>query len=490
MLQSLNEKKPEKLIWDNVVPFARRSKPSEFDPARMYKFITWNVAGLRGVLRKDASALSRFMKKEKPDILCLQETKLNPAEAKENQQLGVVPGYWFVDHVSHAKKGYSGTRVYIHTAGLGKEWHVATTCGLAFPAETTPVLLAPSHPLQSGAGGGGATASVERTVREGSDQVRWPPDEEGRVQTIWLQPRTSTGLLAGASGVFPVRTPSCIEGGEKTGTSTTSRKRSREVASSPTSPASPDKKKRKIENGEDGTSWPMGCEDTANKGGVLGSAIASFFPSLAVVNTYIPNSGMTLDRLPYRIEHFDAAMRSYLYDMQQYCQRNAQEWMETQEKSTKEKRSSRSPDRNSSGRRRSTSPMKETTPALYPSGVIWTGDLNVAEKDFDRYYAGTWKKMQECSGFTPEERFSFRETLDHLGGACDAFRMLYPQAGPTYTFWSSRISGREKGLGWRLDYFVVSKNLMPFVVDVFPMPEVQGSDHCPVQMWLKKQLDD
>lgn len=388
--ESLACKKTEQMIWDDVVPFSRRTARDDFDPQTMWKFITWNVAGLRGILRKDDTALLRLMKKEQPDVLCLQETKLNPAEAEANKSLGMIPNYEFVDHVSYTKKGYSGTRVYLHQNRVIEEMNAVTTCGFTFPQDwRTPEGTAACQPFE--------------IPRRGSDNTLWPPEMEGRVQTVWLAPHGPAGGNRAAGG------------GKRRG----------------------------------GKSSGINVE-----GDVL--------PTLALVNTYVPNSGMALDRLPYRIEHFDKWMRSYLQDVQSFCYAN-------QIKTPPKKEA------------------KRTEPPPQPCGVIWTGDLNVAERDFDRYFAGSFKKMQECSGFTPEERCSFRETLQKLNGAQDAFRLLYPDAGPVYTFWSARINGRAKGLGWRLDYFVVSEKLTPFVVEVLAMPEYTASDHCPVQMWLKKQ---
>lgn len=469
VVSSLKEKKTEEGIWKEVTPFVRRTKAGDFKPSHMYKMITWNVAGLRGILRKDADVLTRLMEAEQPDVLCLQETRLNPAEEKENGRLGMVPHYRFVDHVSHTKKGYSGTRVYLHEKRLLQELQAVTTCGFAFPddakwqqppqddplkAEDDPQVVSSmarkKRKLEEEKESAGADPSTSTGVtllppkdaRCGSDQVYWPPEIEGRLQTVWLQPVLSFPATPKKEDPHRSRSRSPSRG----------RKEAEEAVASSSSPETP------------------------------------FFPSLALINTYIPNSGMGLDRLPYRIDHFDTAMRSYLRDIQTQCHTNAEKvWRQQADKggklSTRQMNASTS---HKDAASTASSPGVASLP--FPSGIIWCGDLNVAERDFDRYYAGTWGKMQECSGFTPEERFSFRETLEQLGGACDSFRHLYPNAGPTYTFWSARINGRVKGLGWRLDYFVVSKNLIPFVVDVFPMPEIQASDHCPVQMWLKKRI--
>ncbi|KEG12697.1 apurinic/apyrimidinic endonuclease [Trypanosoma grayi] len=334
-------KKTENSIWSQVEPFQRRTEAKDFEPEHMFKLITWNVAGLRGLLRKDARAIQQLLEAEQPDALCLQETKLNP-EDPQNTTLGEVPGYRFVDHACRAKKGYSGTRTYIKDT-VAAEWKTTTVKGF-------------------------------NTLKSAQNVGRSDGDDEGRVLTTYF----GTG-------------------------------------------------------GKDSNEF-----------------------ALALVNTYIPNSGMTLERLPYRYQTFDVKVRQHLCALSASCRPFTRGGANDASVGT--------------------SPL---------TGFIWTGDLNVAERDYDRYFAGTYKAMQKCSGFTPEERVSFRETL-RLTGAVDTFRALYPRAAPVYTFWSARINGRARGLGWRLDYFVVSAALASRVVDCFTMPHVMGSDHCPVQMWLRK----
>ncbi|RNF13541.1 AP-endonuclease [Trypanosoma cruzi] len=328
-------RKTEKDIWSQVEPFQRRTAAKDFDSKQMLKFITWNVAGLRGLLRKDGQAIQRLLEEERPDALCLQETKLNPDDP-QNVKLGEVPGYCFVDHVCRAKKGYSGTRTYIKNTAA-TEWKTVTVKGFD-------------------------------TLKSPQDVGHSDGDEEGRVLTTYF--------------------------------------------------------------------------------GTQGKGNETF--ALALVNTYIPNSGMSLERLPYRCQKFDLRIRQHLCALG-----------------------------------RSYNHGKEEGDAPSLAGFIWAGDLNVAERDYDRYFAGSYKAMQKCSGFTPEERASFRETL-RVANAVDTFRALYPKAAPVYTFWSARINGRARGLGWRLDYFVVSTALARHVVDCFTMPHVMGSDHCPLQMWLRR----
>ncbi|CAM37706.1 apurinic/apyrimidinic endonuclease-redox protein [Leishmania braziliensis MHOM/BR/75/M2904] len=350
-LAALNTKKSEAEIWSNVVPFARKTADSDFDPAHMYKFITWNVAGLRGLLKKNASVLREFIEAEKPDVLCLQETKLNTDEADANAVLGVVDGYTFVDHPCAFKRGYSGTRTYMKNSTFVQQLHARCTRGFILPSTPQADAATGSPVLVEGAG-----------------------DEEGRVLTTFLS-----------------------------------------------------------------------------------SDSTSSSPSLriALVNTYVANSGMGLARLPYRIQSFDPNMREYLHQLDVWATPNA------------------------------AVPSVAAGSGGSPYGFIWAGDLNVAERDYDRYYAGTFKSMQESSGFAPEERMSFRETMRRTSSV-DVFRQLYPQAGPVYSFWSQRINGRLRNLGWRLDYFIVSSRLALYVVDCFPMPTVMGSDHCPFQMWMRR----
>ena len=84
------------------------------------------------------------------------------------------------------------------------------------------------------------------------------------------------------------------------------------------------------------------------------------------------------------------------------------------------------------------------------------------------------------SGFTIEERKSFSDLLSE--GFIDTFRYLYPDRKDAYTWWSYRKNVREKNIGWRIDYFVISQSLKNSLVDSCIYSEVLGSDHCPVGM--------
>jgi len=108
--------------------------------------------------------------------------------------------------------------------------------------------------------------------------------------------------------------------------------------------------------------------------------------------------------------------------------------------------------------------------------VIITGDFNTAHNEID---LARPKENEKNTGFLPEERVWIDKYLAH--GLVDVFRHLYPNA-VRYTWWTYRMHAREKNIGWRLDYFLVSESLIPRVDDVIIMDEIMGSDHCPVTL--------
>ena len=106
--------------------------------------------------------------------------------------------------------------------------------------------------------------------------------------------------------------------------------------------------------------------------------------------------------------------------------------------------------------------------------VIYCGDLNVAHEEIDL------KNPDEnhfSAGFSDEERNKFSELLK--SGFKDTYREIYPKS-IKYTWWSYRTRARERGVGWRIDYFVVSNRFMDKVKDSIIYDDIEGSDHCPV----------
>ena len=107
--------------------------------------------------------------------------------------------------------------------------------------------------------------------------------------------------------------------------------------------------------------------------------------------------------------------------------------------------------------------------------VIYCGDFNVAHEEIDLKNPGT---NHHSAGFTDEERNKMTALLS--SGFTDTFRYLYPEKTDAYTWWSYMFHAREKNVGWRIDYFIVSKRLENKIKDSKIYAEVMGSDHCPV----------
>jgi len=110
--------------------------------------------------------------------------------------------------------------------------------------------------------------------------------------------------------------------------------------------------------------------------------------------------------------------------------------------------------------------------------VILCGDLNVAHKEID---LANPKTNTKNPGFLPEER----EWMDSFinAGYIDVFRFFDPTPG-NYTWWSYRTKAREKNIGWRIDYFIITDNLLDEIDNCEILNEVMGSDHCPIRLDL------
>ena len=162
-----------------------------------------------------------------------------------------------------------------------------------------------------------------------------------------------------------------------------------------------------------------------------GRVITLEFKDFYLVNCYTPNSGRELARLEYRMEWEDS-FRNYL----------------------------------------------KTLDKIKP--VVLCGDLNVAHKEIDLKNPKTNRKN---AGFTDEEREKMTTLLEN--GFTDSYRYLYPDKTDAYTWWSYMGHAREKNIGWRIDYFIVSNRFTKNIKDAFIYPEIQGSDHCPVGLIIK-----
>ncbi len=107
--------------------------------------------------------------------------------------------------------------------------------------------------------------------------------------------------------------------------------------------------------------------------------------------------------------------------------------------------------------------------------VVVCGDFNVAHKEID---LKNYKQNKGNAGFTDEEREKFTDLLD--SGFIDSFRYFYPEKGDCYTWWSYLNKARERNIGWRIDYFITSKDIINKVSNPIIYEDVMGSDHCPI----------
>ena len=173
-----------------------------------------------------------------------------------------------------------------------------------------------------------------------------------------------------------------------------------------------------------GVSYGMGMEEHDQEGRIITLEFAEF----QLVNVYTPNSQRGLTRLEYRMR-WEADFRAYVGQL--------------------------------AGKK----------------PVILCGDLNVAHQEIDIKNPAANKNN---AGFTQGERDKLTELLQ--SGFTDSFRHLYPERREAYTWWSYMANARDRNIGWRIDYFLVSDPIRPNIREAAILPEVQGSDHCPVTL--------
>ncbi len=106
--------------------------------------------------------------------------------------------------------------------------------------------------------------------------------------------------------------------------------------------------------------------------------------------------------------------------------------------------------------------------------IVICGDVNTAHKEID---IARPKENEKVSGFLPEERAWIDKFLS--AGFIDSFRILHEEPDQ-YTWWDMITRARERNVGWRIDYFFISDNMKSQIKDAFILPEVMGSDHCPI----------
>ena len=170
--------------------------------------------------------------------------------------------------------------------------------------------------------------------------------------------------------------------------------------------------------------YGIGIEEHDKEGRVITAEFDKYF----LVTCYTPNSQNELKRLDYRMEWEDAFLK-YLKE------------------------------------------LEKSKP------VILCGDLNVAHTEIDLKNPKTNRKN---AGFTDEEREKMTTLLG--SGFTDTFRHFYPDKEGVYSWWSYRFKAREKNAGWRIDYFISSKELNDKLISADIHTDILGSDHCPIEL--------
>ena len=112
--------------------------------------------------------------------------------------------------------------------------------------------------------------------------------------------------------------------------------------------------------------------------------------------------------------------------------------------------------------------------------VVFCGDVNTSHQEID---LARPKDNQKTTGFLPEERAWIDQVIE--AGYVDTFRYFYPDLEEQYSWWSVPTGARARNIGWRLDYFFVAEEVLDRVTEATILPEVMGSDHCPVGLRLE-----
>lgn len=160
-----------------------------------------------------------------------------------------------------------------------------------------------------------------------------------------------------------------------------------------------------------------------------GRLITLEFPAVFILNVYVPNAQKNLERQAYRMR-WDAALQKYVEVL------------------------------------------------LGEKSVILCGDFNVTRSFLD-VFEENMRQYWASQGYASDTQSNFESLLEL--GLTDVYRALYPNER-SYTWWSNRMQKRKDNRGWRLDYFLVSDDLLPCVMNIEHLSAIQGSDHCPIAL--------
>jgi exodeoxyribonuclease-3 len=163
-----------------------------------------------------------------------------------------------------------------------------------------------------------------------------------------------------------------------------------------------------------------------------GRTIIAHYPTFTLINCYFPHGGRDHSRVPFKLAFYDAFL-------------NRCEQLRAQ-----------------------------------GQAIVFCGDVNTAHKEIDLAHP---RENQKVTGFLPEERAWVDRFVQ--AGYVDTFRHLHPDLAGQYTWWSMPTRARERNVGWRIDYFFVACEMLDRVAEAFILPDVMGSDHCPVGLRLR-----
>lgn len=163
-----------------------------------------------------------------------------------------------------------------------------------------------------------------------------------------------------------------------------------------------------------------------------GRTVTAHYADFVLINCYFPNGGGAPERLTYKLEFYDAFLK-YVNKLKK------------------------------SGKK-----------------IIFTGDVNVAHTEID---LARPKENETHVGFLPEERAWVDEVI--ADGYVDVFRNFYPNKKEVYTYWDQKTRARERNVGWRIDYFFASPNILTKIKSFKTHPDILGSDHCPIEINLE-----
>lgn len=160
-----------------------------------------------------------------------------------------------------------------------------------------------------------------------------------------------------------------------------------------------------------------------------GRLILTYFGKLVILNAYVPNGGQGPHRLSYKFDFLDSML------------------------------------------------LKMNALRAEGFSVVLCGDINIAHEAIDLAHP---EAHEEDTGFLPEERAWIDEVINQ--GYIDIFRYRNPGKTGAYTYWDQRFGARQRNAGWRIDYFLISPDLLPRVKETGILSEIYGSDHCPISL--------